>query len=57
MPNQGPHWGFDTQSTAEDVAAFRAFVATGSYDDDDRHLGCEAMIGELVSGFRGCWQK
>ena len=56
MPNHDPHWGFNKQPTAEDVTAFTPpFAAIGAYDDDDGHLGCEAMIGELIS--RGCWQK
>ena len=55
MPNHEPHWGFKTQPTGEDVTAFTpTFVARGAYDDDAGHLGCEAMIGELIS--RGCGQ-
>ena len=58
MPNHGSHWGFNAQPTAEDVTAFTSMFATiGSYDDDERHLGCEAMIGQLDSGIRDCWQK
>ena len=55
MPNHEPHWGFKTPPSGEDVTAFTpTFVAIGAYDDDG-HLGCEAMIGELIS--RGCGQK
>ena len=55
MPNHEPDWEFKTQPTGEDMAAFTpTFVAIEAYDDDG-HLGCEAMIGELIS--RGCGQN
>lgn len=56
MPNHEPHWGFNKQPTDQDVTGFTpTFIALAAYDDNDGQLGCEAIIGELIS--RGSWQK
>ena len=56
MPDHEPIWGFNKLPGDQDVTAFTpTFIVNGTYDDNDGHLGCEAIIGELIS--RGCWQK